>query len=208
MIESVEKVVLEEFGDFCGQYVSESRKCNKLVSKAPKLNETYVRPKSVFQPMIGLMDSFRNMECTAQREQRIDGVVQQLITIGRPEKIPETSVQMQEWCTNAKQNSPYFYGYIESCLSDFGKFLIKVMIGMMATTFQPYCGSQAKRILDNPSPQMQEYINAAKCGNRAEDKLKVCFDDFNEKISGITEAPEMSRIKMACWLARLKMGFE
>lgn len=199
MIENVEKTVLGEFGDFCGYYFSDNQMCKKLVAKTPKLNETYIRPKSVFQPLMGLMNSFRNMKCTAQNENKLDSAVERMLTVGTPEQIPENSQQLDIWCSTAMQSMPYFYGYIESCLSDFGRFLVKILAGTVATNFQPYCGKGAKYILDNPSPQLQEYIKAAKCGNKAEDKIKVCLNDFNEKILGIVEAPEMSRIKMACW---------
>ena len=199
MIENVERQVLVELGDFCGQYFSENQKCNKLIANTPKLNNTYVRPKSIFQPIVGLMDSFRNMKCTVQTEQRIDGIVEQMLTIGTPEKIPENSQQMSKWCNNVKQNLPLFYGYIESCLSDFGRFLVKVMVGAVATSFEPYCSREGVKMLDNPNPQMQEYIKSAKCGNRAEDKIKICLNDFSERMYGIIESPDMSRIKMSCW---------
>lgn len=199
LIERIEREVLVSLGDSCGPYFGDTQKCSRLLAKVPKLNESYVRPKSVFIPAISLMESFRNMKCTAQNEQTMDAMVAQMLTIGTPEKIPENSFQLNQWCNTAMHNMPYFYGYIESCLSDFGKFLAKVLSGAMATNFRPYCGPEAKNALDNPNPDMQEYINAAKCGNKAEDKIKACLDTFNENILAISEAPEMSRIRMACW---------
>ena len=193
-----------ELGDFCGNYFSNDKNCLKLVSKTPKLNDSYVRPKSMFPPMMGLMDSFRQMQCTAQNSQRMDTFFQEMLTIGTPDDIPETGEQLSKWCTKAKRNSPYIYGYIESCVSDFGKMLAKVMAGTAingrgGVHMELICSASAKNALDNPSPFMREYIKAAKCGNRAENKIKVCFDGFNQNMMSIAQAPEKSRIKMACW---------
>ena len=199
MIQKIEKEVLLTLGESCGAYFGDTNKCNKLLTKVTKFNESYVRPKSFFIPMISVMDSFRNMKCTTQNEQTMDLMLAQMLTIGTPDKIPENSYQLSQWCNKAMQNAPYFYGYVESCISDFGRLLAKMMSGAMATNFRPYCGPEAKNALDNPNAEMREYINAAKCGNKAEDKIKVCLDKFNENILAISEAPEMSRIKMACW---------
>jgi hypothetical protein len=186
--------------DMCGDYFDQNARCDKLLAKTPTPDpKSYVRPKSLFAPVMALVDSYRTIRCDQSAHERMDRIVQRMFTLGLPDPIPETGAQLRQWCSSAMREAPFIYGYLESCLSDFGKLLIKVMAGSVGTSFQPYCGAEAQSLFTSPTPLMQEYVKAAKCGNRAEPKLIECTNDFVDRIMGIVEAPDTQRIRMGCW---------
>ncbi|XP_054155094.1 uncharacterized protein LOC128953618 [Oppia nitens] len=179
-------------------YLSNNTKCAKLMAQTPKLDNTYVRPKSPFSAAMEILDSYRSMKCTKKANERLDKLVQRLFTLGTPDLIPENGAQLKQWCNTAISNIPFVYGYVESCLSDFGKFLVKMMASLGINNFEPYCSPKGYDNMNRPNAQMQQYIKAAKCGNLAEDKLIDCTNSFIDGVMGIVEAPDNFRIKMSC----------
>jgi hypothetical protein len=178
---------------FCGQHFENNDKCFKLVAKTPKLNpKTYVRPKSIFLPLISLVESYRNLKCNKSTEKRMDRLVADLIIVGTDKPMPENEKQLKEYCSKITQNMGFIYGYVDSCVSPFGQTLVKIMIFTLQKQFEGICRPGK---LTNKASIM---LSATVCGNRARDKLRVCMDNMIDALVGIALAPINSKVSMTC----------
>ncbi|CAG2106795.1 unnamed protein product [Medioppia subpectinata] len=186
----------------CGEYFGQNTRCSELIARTPKPDpQSYARPKSLFVPAMQLMDSYRTLRCDAAAHQRMDRLAQRMLTLGTADQIPETGAQLAQWCSVPMREAGFVYGYMESCLSDFAKFLVKLLAGQVAGNFQPYCSAQGVSKFDSKTsddPMVREYVKAAKCGNKAESKLVECTNHLVDNVMGIVQAPDTQRIRMAC----------
>ncbi len=186
-------IIGSKIRSFCGQYFENNDKCFKLVAKTPKLNhKTYVRPKSIFLPLISLLESYRNLKCNKNTEKRMDRLMADLIIVGTDKLMPENEIQLKEYCSKITQNMGFIYGYVDSCISPFGQTVAKIMTFTAQKQFEGICKPGK---LTNKANKM---LSATACGNRARDKLKICMDNMIDAIVGTALAPINSRILMTC----------
>ncbi len=178
---------------FCGQHFEDNDKCFKLVAKTPKLNpQTYVRPKSIFLPLISLLQSYRNLKCNKNTEKRMDRLMADLIILGTDKPMPQNEIQLKEYCSKITQNMGFIYGYVDSCVSPFGQTLAKIMIFTLQKQFESICKT------GKLTYKASMILSATKCGNRIRDKLSVCMGNIIDAVVGTALAPINSRISMTC----------
>jgi len=197
-IDTIQKFGFDRMGttlsSFCGEYFTKTEKCNKIIDITPKLNpKTYIRPKSIFLPLISLIESFQNVKCDKRTEKRVDQIFADILTVGSDKPLPENAVQLREYCSHITQNSGFVFGYVDNCISDFGKFIAKIMIFPLQKQFVSICKH------GKLSYKASEIMKGAACGNKAKDKLKICMDRQIDAMVGIAVAPVRDRVFMACW---------
>lgn len=125
-----------------------------------------------------------------------------MLPIGTDRSIPENEAKLREYCNLVKKNLPFILGYVKSCVSNFGKTLVKLMIFPINKQLESICK------IGKLSTRAREMIRAGQCGNKARNRLKECANQMIDAIVGIPRAPVKDRIFMGCWYELFYSIFE
>ncbi|XP_054155303.1 uncharacterized protein LOC128953807 [Oppia nitens] len=132
------------------------------------------------------------IRCNKRSFDTIERLLPTLFPPGTDQRVPETTVELKQYCNLYDKNKQFILGYFKSCTGQLSQTVAKIMLYNIAKQMELTC--KAGKI----SKQARELMTAGKCANKAKLLIRECNTKLIDALLGAKKAPEKSRIYMTC----------
>ncbi|XP_077536642.1 uncharacterized protein LOC144148992 [Haemaphysalis longicornis] len=106
------------------------------------------------------------------------------------ERVAETAEQLQKDCKLFSGELECLQNFTKKCLDGLPKAVISIMIEASSDEYDILC--------DETAPRQKEYLDSAKCINRAGPEVRTCVQDFFVDLHRASKAPAKQQVAYSC----------
>ncbi|XP_054155298.1 uncharacterized protein LOC128953802 [Oppia nitens] len=130
--------------------------------------------------------------CNKRTNRQLDGIFARMYTFGNSGRnFPLNSIEAQVYCNETLDLIKNSDQYTKTCLKEYPKSLLSVLIKTVKTQTRQLCNSKTGK-------RLQELFHSADCINSAKDEIQKCINESVDILMAVKSMDDNQKLPILC----------